>query len=240
MRSIFARITYKLRSKTRRDCFLFDRYKINSEIYRTNIEKYALVNTVEKYVYFRVPKNANTTVTASLLSNKPLLNQKGIRKHQFETVYDLNIDKINFDKYCLFAVIRNPYSRILSVYLQKVMGGGSKSAIVSKATGLEEHSIKFEEFVSYLEDGGLDRNGHWIPQHKIIPIEYIPQIHLIRFENIDYELNRLFLEKIPGAKMTVENQHATGADKKLDLYYNDNLYERVNNLYSKDFDLFKY
>lgn len=206
------------------------RFALEKSCYKENI-KYSCVSKKYRFIYFRVPKSANTTVISSLLSNDPEKDKKGIRKDAFGNLTTLIFTKI--ERYKIFTVVRNPYTRVLSAYLQKVRSGSKRHLIDIQG------DISFEDFVSWLENGGLNKNGHWRPQHKIVPLSF-PGLIIIKMENLEAELDPLLKEIDENMKIKARQSHRTGSNNLTSDYYTAELAARVYALYKEDFINFGY
>lgn len=206
------------------------RFGLEKSSYKSNI-KYACVSEKYGYIYFRVPKSANTTVTSSLLANDPEKDKKGIRKDAFDNLTALNFKSIA--GYKIFTVVRNPYTRLLSAYIQKVKNGSKRHLL--DTTG----DVSFEDFIQWLENGGLYKNGHWMPQHKIVPASF-PGLITIKMENLDAELGPLLQDIDSNMKIKTRQSHSTGSNSLIADYYTPELVERVYALYKEDFIRFAY
>ena len=104
-----------------------------------------------------------------------------------------------------WTVLRDPYRRLLSAYLNKIVGGGRGTAAkplkVKTLRGAQalhgrpfnlKQSISFEEFVRYLATlDDSDMNVHWMPQARIIGGDLSRFAHVGRLENLKTTLDLL-------------------------------------------------
>jgi len=68
-------------------------------------------------------------------------------------------------KYFTFAFFRNPYSRVPPAFFDKVANSSNQfTKKIEKRIGGQDWTL--EEFISYLEKGGLCDDIHWVPQIK--------------------------------------------------------------------------
>mgnify|MGYP000999626489 CR=1 FL=1 len=68
-----------------------------------------------------------------------------------------------------FSLFRNSYSRLLSAFFDKVANSSNQfTKKIEKWIGGQDWT--FEEFISYLEKGGLCDGIHWTPQTKNYPV----------------------------------------------------------------------
>lgn len=197
------------------------------------------------YVYVRIPKAANSTISKTLA-----LYTWPERAHWFAS-RDAIWAKRRFGRfgwrttpetlladYFTFSFFRNPYSRLLSAFLQKMpklkYQGMARAAQVKQ---VDEEG--FRSFVAWLESGGLDANIHWAPQTSICPLPVASLDFVGHVENLDEDLAALVGRLFPGqcydqpATRQRDRQHAV---HKLQTYYDEALAQRVCALYRRDFE----
>lgn len=211
------------------------------------------VSTEHKYIYIRMPKAANSTISKTLAVHTfedyergVDLDEKGnVAKGLFQNWQQSGCYSIDcmVENYFIFSFFRNPYSRILSAYLDKVSRSGKKfHQLVARRIGHKEH-YSFEDFVLYLENGGIRDNAHWARQTEITPVPVSRLDFIGRIETLDkdmaYILREVFnIDEYDGLK--VRQNDRRGSDKILTTYYNDDLRERIYTLYKKDFEQIGY
>jgi len=198
----------------------------------------------------RIPKAANSTVTASLASLK-LQRKVGSKeaKRLFATPSELSGQQFErFQGLYKFLFVRNPFSRTLSAYLDKVQ----RKAIDKGAFDLsrmDRQAIRkgFSDFLVSLEEGQLHSNAHWAPQTSILLIPLEEFDFLGRVETLDEDLAYVLQSlsnPVAGAKSNDKinevRSNATGAGSKLSYYYDDESINRVQSLYQADFEQLKY
>jgi len=200
------------------------------------------------YVYIRIPKAANSTVTKTLVkySQEEIASDEDGKNAKSSFVNWTELGCLTSScltkKYFTFAFFRNPYSRVLSAFLDKMANGSNQfTKKIAKRIGGQNWS--FEEFISYLEKGGLYDDIHWAPQTKICPIPIGDLNFIGKVESIDQDL-KYVIEHIFGKEsfMGVDKKMVgiMGAADKLDDYYTSDLKKRIEVLYFKDFQLLEY
>lgn len=226
---------------------------IDSRVRANWVIRRAAVNPVHRYCYFRLPKCANSTVIKTLFRNDSSLgdvpesaNFRTMKKH-FSGLFRARAwsPRDLTAKYFCFTVVRNPFTRVLSAYLDKVAAANAgQYRYVAEFAGVEEAcQVSFPDFVSFLESGGLFANPHWAPQTSLIPLDSRDLAFVGRVENLEVDLrqliNRLFGE---GSFKGVSNRadRRRGSDIKVSDFYSPDLIDRVFRLYWFDFEEFGY
>jgi len=208
------------------------------------------INPEAGYVYFRIPKNANSTIAKTLLYHHdpdgydPSQDSGArIAKGAFRRLWGSRCYSLAAlrSSYLTFAFARNPYSRLLSAYLDKTQTPGKDASYrwVAAAMGRESaRELSFEEFVTYLEQGGLRANTHWFPQSELLPVGAGELDFLGRVETLETDAQAL-ISRIYGAdrwRGLQSASNATGARSRLVDYYDEGLARRVRDLYARDFE----
>lgn len=187
------------------------------------------------FFYNRIPKAANSTIVTTLARlrfNRDIPSKEA--KKLFLSPALLNKNEVQkFKKLYRFTFVRNPFSRTLSAYLDKVERRAKRKEIESS----------FKSFLLELDAGKLYSNGHWAPQSDLllIPLEQFDFIGKI--ESLHSDLNAVTnriqnTESDSPIKSIFSN--ATHANKKLASYYDDEAEDLVRKLYHQDFKLFNY
>lgn len=180
--------------------------------------------------YLLNPKVACTTIQNSLLEGK-VENVHDIKN--FPPYYDISAP--------IFTVVRNPFTRIVSAYLDKVK---SKKDLVVWEKFCESidvecnYDISFEEFVDILfkHPNLKEADKHFRPQihnfHGITPsfIGYIEDMDSV--ERFLLAFGVVLLNKIP---------HKTDTEsEKYTLLENQEIIDKIVDIYECDFDAFGY
>jgi hypothetical protein len=154
-------------------------------------------------------------------------------------------DCIRLRKAWSFAVIREPYSRVLSAFLQK-----SLRPDYSGTPGFNDRTPSgFETFVRFLDDGGITANPHWWPQRDLLYFNPADIDVLSPLDRLDTGLRHLAaitgLRLPEGAhygKPSLDEHRSgtklTGSTALVHEFYPPDLRRIVHNLYSADFELY--
>jgi hypothetical protein len=157
----------------------------------------------------------------------------------------------------LFAIVRNPWSRVVSCYEKKIRGGYLKRSYrgykgIATIAGYEGLSVtmSFSAFVEWLcSERGRDHlaNRHWMSQHKFLPVSDVDSknIQLLRLESIEKDLNSILaqfgLPYLPVPKLNSSARTAVGRlHARTEDYYTPETINAVRDRYAKDIEMFGY
>lgn len=207
-----------------------------------------------RFIYLRIPKAANSTITKTLAAR--VFPE---RRQEFEIDADAEIAKKSFERlplicfsrqrilkrFFVFSFFRNPFTRVLSAYLDKI-ASAPKPVFqwTARSMGLESTSeMSFENFVTFLENDNLDANVHWAPQVRICPFP-VEELHFAgKIEQLERDL-AIVMEKIFGAgsygDILMREHNRQRASEKTASFYDESLIKRVGELYREDFDRLGY
>ena len=207
-----------------------------------------MISHSQKFIFILPCKTASTSLSNILLNYckiKKLIEQKKFNSFDFfelDNDFDLNswnkftsitnvarkhanlssYYKISIINYKLFAVIRNPYERIISLWKWET------------SSHQELHNLSFRKW--------LDIKQFWWhrPQYDFIHSDFvnISCIKLIRFENLQKDFNfACEIIKIPHQNLPHKNKTK---HKHYSQYYDDETQEIVATRYAIDIDYFGY
>jgi hypothetical protein len=204
-------------------------------------------------LFHRIPKCANSSLAASVAQLKQvaeLPSDQGFKRdvrQQFAKPSMLTREQaekvLGLTK---FVFVRNPYARLLSAYLSKVVPAWGQKKIrdvIKPGAAAMAPVAPFEEFCRALEAGALRKNVHWRPQTDFLTFPAPTYDFIGRVENLDADFRKvaLLISKDPKfAVMSEDTGHRTGADDLLAKYYTTDLFDRVHRLYRNDFETFGY
>jgi hypothetical protein len=161
-------------------------------------------------------------------------------------------DKLDLDevfgpagRYFRFAFVRNPYSRALSCYLEKIAGEQWLRDMRLPKLGFDPDSeVTFPQFLRRVAEQDLrEMDIHWAPQHFLLSLGKVEYGFLGRFESFHEDL----LSVIDHLQMTVPDDilqrrtaHTTNASAKVRDYYDDECEALVRQIYRLDFESLGY
>ncbi len=236
-------------------CSKASKYAFNTTLEDVNYAIY--ISLKNKYVYVETAKVACSTIKLTL--QRLEIEDKTFSRERFDDVHNRVYSPLlrpqqvpNFetmlteDDYFRFCFVRNPYTRILSAYLDKIKGNSRKEkSFILSQLGLNQRNlnvdISFERFISALEEQPISvMNNHWRHQYYSTFQRNI-QYHFVgRFEEFSKDFSYVMHRLGATDFYKTESRHATNSSSSFLKYYNDDLMERVYRLYKIDFDTFSY
>lgn len=146
-----------------------------------------------------------------------------------------------------FCFVRNPYSRLLSVYLDKINDNHVFKGVIAEQLGRgpdkAENEISFGEFVSVVSRQSVaEMNHHWRTQYYQTYQDEMKYDVIGRFESFEEDLRTVLSRITPEYEqfLTTNRPHKTDADKLITQYYTDEIEESVYTTFKTDFEHFEY
>ncbi len=146
-----------------------------------------------------------------------------------------------------FCFVRNPYTRLLSAWLDKIENNMPAKKEILRQLGCDPQdsgrAVSFGEFVRVVAGqsvGAMD--PHWRVQYYQTFQDTIDYDFIGRFESLERDLEAALGAINPGfrAFWGREDRHATHSQRKLEACYTDQLEDLVYRTYRKDFRQFNY
>lgn len=218
-----------------------------------------------RYLFVNVPKVACTTIRKLLLDAehgevRPYAEREELHYNEFLPF--LNIQQVGNVKTFVtrpdifkFCFVRNPYTRLLSGYLDKIVRKKDQRNPILRQLGLfhqPEVELSFAQFVQAVVDlPVMHQDQHWRVQYYQTCQAGIKYDFIGRFESLEQDLRAVAQQIGIGAFIqedtfgntatkAVGQHHATGAAEQLSSYYTPALQEMVYQKYREDFDCFGY
>ncbi|PHI21464.1 hypothetical protein CEQ90_03440 [Lewinellaceae bacterium SD302] len=155
-----------------------------------------------------------------------------------------------------FCFVRNPYTRLLSGYLDKIVRKKDQRDPILEIMGKgQDYEISFSEFLEVVCGQPInEQDHHWRVQYYLTYQAGIKYDFIGRFENLDNDIchvcENLGITEFMGKDLykcdenddsvAFGRHHATGADALLDEYYTPELKKMVANKFTLDFEYFGY
>ena len=256
----------RARKRIRRDCreqralLALAAARKTLKIKRENIDR-VVFYTEHKIAFNRIAKSGNSSVILYLDeairgTNSHADNYKQAKRAAMDTGKDLiamsrsKRDRASLKEFSFFTVVRNPWTRTLSAFLDKIANGPHDKYGAIPGFG-DNSKSGFEAFIAFLSNGGLQANHHWKPQNDalLLPASHFQTI--CRLENLSDELPLALAktglslpdpERLQQPHRIESQQHSklTRASSKLQRYYSASSIKAVADLYSADFKLGNY
>lgn len=211
----------------------------------------AFVSTRRRFIYVKNDKVASSFIVRSLTGSEKRADGITYRTPFLERQHSPLLTPAELGRrqwrealagYFIFTVARNPFSRILSCYLDRIVGRDESYDVLRKHIGFADDTRPtFREFLEMLgQPGAIDLDTHWKPQHANIASDYYDYTFIGHFEHFSDEFPKLLGWLYgPGAHLG-EVRRGTSASRQLTDYYDDDTTRLVRELYGKDFALFGY
>jgi len=208
--------------------FLLWREKFNDYPYRSYMDHH-------RCIFIHIPKAAGTSVL------KVLAGKKINRDHcSYNIFYQASRKKFKY--YYKFCFVRNPYTRLRSVYQYLKTGGNGKNDLELQNIIMDRFST-FDEFIlEFLDKDLIHQMSLLKPQYAFVcNYKYDLMVDFCgRFENLhdDFSIvckNLNIKEDLPKLNKT----DYESSDKERALFSREVL-DKINYLYEKDFEIFGY
>ncbi len=218
------------------------------------------ISLKNNYVFFQVSKVASSTVkevlqrfevegTARKVIN---VNDRYVSPHVWPSQLDQEVfvSILEDPSYRKLSFVRNPYTRILSCYLHRIVKdvrSPSNRYLESCTGGLCGPEISFKDFVKVVcEQPSFSQESHWRRQTDEILYDFIPNWDFIgRFESLSQDISIMTTLIKYGHEFSFDENlnkspMSTGASSKLKKYFDDETQQIVYESYKADFLNFGY
>lgn len=210
------------------------------------------------YVYTAVGKAANSTVkhylyeleyTGSFFKTKTLHDRQcSPLLSPFQLPSPLLKEVFTSHLYYRFSMVRNPYTRLLSCYLDRIVPAHSApyKQLLQTIGKPEGSQISFQEFIcAVCKQMPYDQNNHWRLQTSEILASNIEYDFIGKQESFADDMTTIWSHIAPDfpiPNFTSENKapSITSAAKRLHEFYTPELINMVREAYEEDFITFGY
>ena len=216
------------------------------------------ISLKHKYVYVETAKVGCSTIKDTL--QRMELDYPEFVRDDFEDIHLREFSPLlspsqtcGFDRilketdFLVFCFVRNPYTRLLSAYLDKIVTGSWQKRSILMAMGENSSKpskeISFHEFVDVICKQNISQmDPHWRTQYYQTYQDSINYDFIGRLENFRKDCDYVF-SKIRDDYVNYyrsEIRHSTNSAKLLSKYYSDEIKEQVFDKYKIDFEYFGY
>jgi len=223
-----------------------------------SVNMHTHISLVNKYVYVEVPKAGCGTMKATLGGLEAARKGPGLVQRvqdsphnrinatpfvkPFQLPSDLLEEVFTSPTYRRFTVVRDPASRVLSGYLEKIGQGLKQSEPIVAALGIPASEITFAQFLDVIAvQTSREQDPHWRRQADHLGwgmVQYDDAIHL---EQLDALWDRVSeLTGITDLRETFYCKNSTGASAKVEEYYTPELRAKVRSIYERDYEVLDY
>lgn len=215
------------------------------------------VDDIRRIAYFETPKVACTSIKKYMqdtyagapvkLETKNQVHDR--QRSPLKTLRNLpddEVDAVFEGDYKRFSFVRNPYTRTLSAYLDKIVTNQWERDRHLPMLGFERDAkVSFLEFlqaIAEIPDG--KRDIHFTSQSSLLSTGQIDYDFLGAFERFDADFahlkSALYDDAMENNYAAFGKHHATGASEKVLSYYGFAEQALVEKLYHADFETFGY
>lgn len=217
------------------------------------------ISLVNRYAYVEVPKAGCGTMKATLggleaarmgpamverVQDNPHDRMKATPfVKPFQLPADLLEEVLSSDRFARFTVVREPASRLLSGYLEKIGQGLKQSRSILddlKATTGEDiaaEDVALDQFLAVVSaQPSREQDPHWRRQADHLGLGIIRYDAVIHLEELDASWPRIGeLTGIPDLQEQFFCRNSTGAGARMSEYYTPALLAVVADTYARDY-----
>lgn len=217
-----------------------------------------------RYVYMDNPKTGCSSLKSALVELEAKRLDRAVDAHDWRVFHDrarsplmrlndwrhpTSLSALVAANYRFITFVRNPYTRILSCYRDKIQKNGEQKRVILDRLGQPEAPLEtpvsFADFVAVITaQSDLEMNPHWRVQSAQILFEEIPYAFIGRFERFDHDYAECFrvLGVADGEVPPLRHLNRTkaGDAEHCRAFYAKPLQDAVYERFRRDFDHFGY
>lgn len=191
-----------------------------------------------KAIFVHIPKTAGTTILrmfgySEVPNNDMFYHMDDFFEYDHASAQLIKSREPEIYNYCYkFAIVRNPYDRLVSEYCWKKKDKDVRSVDVENMAFADFIKYLYVNF-DYIQAKSQKEKSHFIPQSNFV----LDDVEIFKFEEIDKLIG--YLVKKYELPVPVEKYNSTQHEYFLN-YYDDSLKSMVYDMYRTDFLLFGY
>jgi hypothetical protein len=212
------------------------------------------VSTGHKYLYCDIPKAGCTTIKKTLIESVEKVavdfNVHDRKRNPLLRPSQAFASLDELEGFFKFLFVRNPFTRVLSGYLDKIKGNKIEKRGIVRMLGMDYDNfaavdVSFIQFLGAIASADLRLvDTHFKPQTLLSCYYDIAYDFVGKFEEFDSDLVAV-LERISGEAVSRNairsiRHHKTDASKLCAQYYDNEAEQLVKDIYGEDFRLFGY
>jgi len=154
---------------------------------------------------------------------------------------DLFLEALRSDDWFRFTFVRNPFTRVLSCYLDKIVASKPERQRLLPELGLDPSLVPtFKNFLKAIAGQKEDkRDAHWAPQAWLTQPDTVRYHFIGRLEQFEADF-RSVCQKLGIPTDIAAVRHSTDAGDKLKTFYGPKEIGLVQSIYAEDFLRFGY
>jgi hypothetical protein len=223
-----------------------------------SVNMHTHISLVSRYVYVEVPKAGCGTMKATLggmeaaRMNPGMVQRVQDNPHNrlnatpfvkpFQLPPALLEEVFTSPEYRRFTVVREPASRLLSGYIEKIGQGLKQSepivaALATMGQTVQPADITLDQFLDVISaQDSRDQDPHWRRQADHLGLGIVSYDAVIHLEDLDASWARIGeLTSTPGLQEQFFCRNSTGARNRMQDYYTPRLLARVADVYARDY-----
>lgn len=164
-----------------------------------------------------------------------------------QSVFDRNnIDIDKFARSRFFTVVRNPFTRTLSAYLNKIATGNGNSVWKKFCKRYGGHTYSFKEFLRMIAADDIEElDPHFRPQYinvlyPFIPFNFVGKLERMADAHAYMASCGIEPNSVDQDVSSSVSRNRTGANEKIASFYDEECEAIVRELYRDDFIAFGY
>jgi hypothetical protein len=204
------------------------------------------VSRARRFCYVRIPKSANTAVASTLYYHEhgAMLGGRQAKRALRRPSLIPGLSPEALDGFFCFTFVRNPYHRILSAYLSKLVARRDQPRYrdIGERIARRHGELFFRTFCAELDEEGPYGNPHWYPQTSFVDafgperLDFVGRVERMR-EDLAHVVRTIFGRDDGN---TYVREEKTGASSKLGEHYDAATRAIVARVYRDDFERFGY